>query len=76
MKQIIFEGCGTAIVTPFTNSGVNFEELERLIEFQIENQVDAIIICGTTGEASTMSEEEKKETIKYTTGGLITETAR
>ena len=65
MKQIIFEGCGTAIVTPFTNSGVNFEELERLIEFQIENKVDAIIICGTTGEASTMSEEEKKETIKF-----------
>ena len=65
MKEIIFEGCGTAIVTPFTDSGVNFDELERLIEFQIENQVDAIIICGTTGEASTMSEEEKKETIKF-----------
>ena len=65
MKPIIFEGCGTAIVTPFTSSGVNFEELEKLIEFQIENQVDAIVVCGTTGEASTMSEEEKKETIKF-----------
>ncbi len=65
MKKIIFEGCGTAIVTPFTDTGVNFEELKKLIEFQIENNVDAIIVCGTTGEASTMTEEEKKETIKF-----------
>lgn len=65
MKKIIFEGCGTAIVTPFTEEGVNFEEFRKLIEFQIENEVDAIIVCGTTGEASTMTEEEKKETIKF-----------
>lgn len=65
MKKIIFEGCGTAIVTPFTDTGVNFEEFRKLIEFQIENEVDAIIVCGTTGEASTMTEEEKKETIKF-----------
>ena len=65
MKKTIFEGCGTAIVTPFTRDGVNFEEFRKLIEFQIENEVDAIIVCGTTGEASTMTEEEKKETIKF-----------
>ncbi len=65
MKKVIFEGCGTAIVTPFTEEGVNFEEFRKLIEFQIENEVDAIIVCGTTGEASTMTEEEKKETIKF-----------
>lgn len=65
MKNIIFEGCGTAIVTPFTEDGVNFEEFRKLIEFQIENEVDAIIVCGTTGEASTMTTEEKKETIKF-----------
>jgi len=65
MKKIIFEGCGTAIVTPFTEDGVNFEEFRKLIEFQIENEVDAIIVCGTTGEASTMTTEEKKETIKF-----------
>ena len=65
MKKTIFEGCGTAIVTPFTDDGVNFEEFKRLIEFQIENEVDAIIVCGTTGEASTMTSEEKKETIKF-----------
>lgn len=65
MKKLIFEGCGTAIVTPFTDTGVNFEEFRKLIEFQIENEVEAIIVCGTTGEASTMTEEEKKETIKF-----------
>ena len=65
MKNTIFEGCGTAIVTPFTEDGVNFEEFKKLIEFQIENEVDAIIVCGTTGEASTMTETEKKETIKF-----------
>lgn len=65
MKKIIFEGCGTAIVTPFTEDGVNFEEFKKIIEFQIENSVDAIIVCGTTGEASTMTKEEKEETIKF-----------
>lgn len=65
MKETIFQGCGTAIATPFTEEGVNFDEFKRLIEFQIENEVDAIIVCGTTGESSTMSQEEKKETIKF-----------
>ena len=65
MKKIIFEGCGTAIVTPFTEEGVNFEEFGRLIEDQIEGGVDAIIVCGTTGESSTMTKEERKETMKY-----------
>lgn len=65
MKKILFEGCGTAIATPFTNDGVNFKELGRLIENQIKNEIDAIIVCGTTGEASTMSDEEKKQTIKF-----------
>lgn len=66
MKKTIFQGCGTAIVTPFTEDGVNFEEFKKLIEFQIQNEADAIIVCGTTGEASTMTTEEKKEIIKYT----------
>ena len=65
MKKIIFKGCGTAIITPFNDNGVNFEEFKKLIEFQIENGADSIIVCGTTGEASTMSLEEKKETIKF-----------
>ena len=65
MKKVIFKGCGTAIITPFNENGVNFEEFRKLIEFQIENNVDSIIVCGTTGEASTMSTEEKKETIEF-----------
>ena len=65
MKDVIFEGCGTAISTPFTENGVNFEEFGRLIEDQISNEIDAIIVCGTTGESATMSNEERKETIKY-----------
>ena len=65
MKKIIFKGCGTAISTPFTNDGVNFEEFGRLIEFQISEGVDSIIVCGTTGESATMSDDEKKATIKF-----------
>ncbi len=65
MKKIIFKGCGTAISTPFTKDGINFEEFGKLIEFQISEGVDSIIVCGTTGESSTMTEKEKKDTIKY-----------
>lgn len=66
MKKIIFKGCGTAIATPFTEDSVNYEELGKLLECQINNSADAIIVCGTTGEASTMTKEEKKEVIKFT----------
>ena len=65
MKKIIFKGCGTAISTPFDENGVNFDEFGKLIENQISNKVDSIIVCGTTGEAATMTENEKKETIKF-----------
>lgn len=65
MKKILFKGCGTAIVTPFGEDGVNYEEFRKLLENQIENEVDSIIVCGTTGEASTMTKEEKKQTIKF-----------
>lgn len=65
MKKILFKGCGTAIVTPFTDDSVNFDEFKKLIEFQISEGVDAIIVCGTTGESSTMTDEEKKQTIKF-----------
>lgn len=64
MKKILFKGCGTAIATPFNKEGVNLEEFKKLVEFQIQNHVDAIIVCGTTGEASTMTKEEKIATIK------------
>lgn len=65
MKEILFKGCGTAIATPFTEDGINFEEFKKLIEFQIDQGIDSIIVCGTTGESSTMTEEEKKQTIKF-----------
>ena len=65
MKKIIFKGCGTAIITPSTEDGVNFDEFKKMIEFQIKEGADAIIVCGTTGESSTMTTEEKKETIKF-----------
>lgn len=61
----IFKGAGVAIVTPMHADGtVNYEKLEELINFQIENSTDAIIITGTTGESSTLSEEEHSEVIK------------
>ena len=65
MKDIIFKGVGTAIATPFDEyDNINFDEFKKLVEFQIENGVNAIIVCGTTGEASTMSQEEKQDLIK------------
>lgn len=63
MKKILFKGCGTAISTPFDENGINLKEFEKLLKFQIKNNADAIIVCGTTGESSTMSEKEKEEII-------------
>ena len=65
MKKILFKGCGTALATPFTDSGINFQEFERLIEFQIKEGTDSLIVCGTTGESATMTLAEKKELIKF-----------
>ena len=64
MKKILFQGCGTAIATPFNEQGVNLEEFSKLIEEQIMQSVDAIIVCGTTGESATMTEEERLQTIE------------
>lgn len=61
----IFKGAGVAIVTPMKENGeVNFEQLETLIDYQVENGTDSIIICGTTGESSTLTEEEHSECIR------------
>ncbi len=63
----LFTGAGVAIVTPMKANGeVNFEKLGELLEFQIAGGTDSIIICGTTGEASTLSHEEHLECIRYT----------
>ena len=62
----IFKGAGVAIVTPFHEDGsVNFEKFAELVEFQIQNGTDAIIVCGTTGESSTLTHEEHLEVIKF-----------
>jgi len=66
MRKPIFTGSGVAIVTPFKDDGVDFEKLEELIEFQIRESTDCIIVCGTTGEASTMPDEEHISVIKFT----------
>ncbi len=60
----VFKGSGCALITPFTNTGVNYGELDRLVEFQVENGTDAIIACGTTGEASTMDDKEHLSVIE------------
>lgn len=64
MKKVIFKGCGTAIATPFDQKGVNLDEFAKLVEDQINRGIDAIIVCGTTGESSTMTEDERLKTIK------------
>ncbi len=64
--KVPFTGCGTAIITPMRDGGVDFDALARLIEYQIENGVAAIVPCGTTGEAPTLSGEEKKRVIAFT----------
>lgn len=66
MKDIIFKGCATAIVTPFNeNNNIDFDEFKKIVNFQIDNGVNSIVVCGTTGEAATMLTEEKEELIKY-----------
>ena len=61
----LFKGAGVAIVTPFKEDGsVNYKKLEELLDYQIQEGTDAIIICGTTGESSTLSEEEHSDVVR------------
>ena len=65
-KDMIFTGAGTALVTPFTPAGeIAWEELEKLVDFQLEGGIDAIIACGTTGEAATMTAEEHLRVVDF-----------
>ena len=65
MKNTVFRGVATAIVTPLTKDGVDYEQFGRLIEMQIAGGVDAIVAVGTTGEGSTLTDEEHKEAIRF-----------
>ena len=62
--QVLFEGCGTALITPFRNGEVDYDALDNLVEWQIENGVDALIAAGTTGEPATMTWEEHLNVIR------------
>ena len=61
----MFKGTGTALITPFTENGIDFEAFENLLEMQIANGIDCLLIAGTTGEPPTMTKEEKDEVIKF-----------
>ena len=64
MKKILFKGAGSAVPTPFNKNGINLKEFEKFLQFQIDNNIDALIVCGTTGESATMTKEEKIDVIK------------
>ena len=64
MKKCLFTGVATALATPFNDEGINIPEFEKFINFQIESGIDALVVCGTTGEASTMTKDEKIEAIQ------------
>lgn len=61
----VFKGVATALITPLDKNGVNYDKLGKLIDWQIEEGINAIVICGTTGEASTLTDEEHRAVIKY-----------
>lgn len=65
MTDSIFRGIATALITPFRNGEVDYDTFGRLIDWQIENGIDALVICGTTGEGSTLSDEEHKACIRF-----------
>ena len=65
MKKTIFTGSAVALITPFNESGVDYQKLGELIDFHIENGTDSIVICGTTGESSTMPDEEHLAVVRF-----------
>ncbi len=65
MKKTIFKGIATALVTPLDENGINYDEFGRLIDWQIAEGVNALVVCGTTGEASTLTDEEHRAAISY-----------
>ena len=65
MKKTVFTGAATAIITPFKNGKIDYESFEKLINWQIDEGIDAIVVCGTTGEASTLTDDEHRDAIKF-----------
>ncbi len=64
-KKTIFEGAATALVTPLTENGIDYEAFGKLIDWQIDSGIDALVVCGTTGEASTLTDDEHREAIDF-----------
>lgn len=65
MKKPIFEGMATALITPITEKGIDYEAFGKLIDWQIEEGIDGLVVCGTTGEGSTLTDEEHKDAIRF-----------
>lgn len=65
IKELIFKGVGTALITPTNENGIDFEKLERLIDFQVEKGINALIIAGTTGEGATFNDKEHKDLLTF-----------
>ena len=65
-KEPIFRGAATALITPLTADGIDFAQLGRLIDWQIDQGIDALVICGTTGEGSTLTDQEHRDAIAFT----------
>ncbi len=65
MKKTVFTGAATALITPMTSTGVDYDKFAKLIEWQIAEGIDALVVCGTTGEASTLTDEEHRECIRF-----------
>ena len=65
MKNPVFKGIGTALVTPMTEKGVDYAAMERLVQRQLDANIDALIVCATTGEAPTLADAEHIETIRF-----------
>ncbi|MBQ8208740.1 MAG: 4-hydroxy-tetrahydrodipicolinate synthase [Clostridia bacterium] len=64
-KKTIFEGAATALVTPLTENGIDYDAFGRLIDWQIDSGIDALVVCGTTGEASTLTDDEHRDAIAF-----------
>jgi 4-hydroxy-tetrahydrodipicolinate synthase len=65
MKKTVFQGIATALITPTDENGVNYEQFGRLIDWQIDQGIDGLVVCGTTGEASTLFDKEHRQVIAY-----------
>lgn len=65
MKNRVFRGVATALITPFNENGIDYEQFGRLIDWQIESGINALVICGTTGEASTLTDDEHRDAIAF-----------